>query len=148
MRTKGSCLGAENKKDEAPEELRPSKMRFVETLDLVPTVATIAIATAATTVPATATAATAAAEATTAAAAAEATTAAATAEAATRAIFLRTRFIDRQLTAAEIDAVHLFCSLLGFICRAHGDERETAGAAGHLVHGDVNIGHGTELPKC
>jgi len=36
---------------------------------------------------------------------------------------------------------------LGLIGRAHGDEREAARAAGHLVHGDVNVSHGAELAE-
>ena len=70
------------------------------------------------------------------------------AETATWALFLWTGFIDGELTTTEIGAIQFFCCGLRLIGGAHGDERETAGAAGHLVHGDVNIGHGTELPKC
>ena len=126
-----------NKKDGAPKELRPSKIQFVRTNRLVAALATIAIATA------TAAEATA----TTAAAAAEAATTAAAAEAATWALFLRTGFIDGELATTEVGAIELFSCGLGLIGRAHGDERETAGAAGHLVHGDVNVGHGTELAE-
>jgi hypothetical protein len=104
---------------------------------LVPALAAIAATTAAATEAATATTA----------AAAEAATTATAAEATTWALFLRTGFIDGQLTAAEIDAVHLLCRDLGLIGRAHGDKRETAGAAGHLVHGDVNIGNSAELTE-
>src|SRR5262249_28608430 len=97
---------------------------------------------------ATAAAVTATAAATTAAATVAATAAtAATTEAATRAIFLRTGLIDRQLTATEIGAIHLFRRGAGLIGRAHCDEREAARAAGHLVHRDVNVGHGTELAE-
>ena len=49
--------------------------------------------------------------------------------------------------AAEIDAVHLLRRNLGLFRGPHGDEREAAGAAGHLVHGDVDIGHRAELTK-
>lgn len=112
-------------------------MRICGTQVLVTTIAAIAIATAAATAETTAATA----------AAAETTAATAATEAATRAIFLRAGLIDRQLTAAEIDAVHLFRRLLGLIGRAHGDERETARAAGHLVHSDVNVGHGAELTE-
>lgn len=90
-----------------------------------------------------ATAATAAVATTTAAAAEAAATAAA--EAATRALFLRTGLVDLQGATAELDAIGLLDGQLGLIGRAHGDERETAGAAGHLVHGDVGVGDGTEL---
>jgi hypothetical protein len=126
--------GEKNKKDEAPKDfvLRKSFRYETRVSILVTTVAAIAIATAAETATATA--------------AAE-TTAAATAEAATRALFLGTGLIDRQLTATEINAIHLFCCNLGLIGRAHGDEREAARAAGHLVHGDINIGHATELAE-
>ena len=127
--------------DEAPERsLVPRNYRAVECNGLVTALA--AIAAAATTV---ATTAAAAAEAATAAAATEATTAAA--ETTGRTIFLRAGLIDRQLTAAEIDAIHLLRGDLSLFRGAHGDERETAGAAGHLVHGDINIGHGAELTK-
>src|SRR5271168_1762621 len=97
-----------------------------------------------------ATAATAAEAATAFAAAAAETTAAATAaaaEAAAGALFLRTSLIDRQLTAAEIDAIALFSRDLGLFGRAHGHEGETARAARHAIHGDVNVGHGTILAK-
>jgi len=127
-----------NKKDEAPKGLRPAKIRFVETSSLVTTIATIAIATAATAAEAAAT---------TAAAAAEATTAAAAAETATWALFLWTGFIDGELAATEIGAVKFFCCGLRLIGGAHGDERETAGAAGHLVHGYINVSDGTELAE-
>jgi hypothetical protein len=60
-------------------------------------------------------------------AAAEAATTAAAAEAAAGAVLLRARLIDRQLTAAELDAIDLLGRNLGLIGRAHGDERETAG---------------------
>jgi len=30
---------------------------------------------------------------------------------------------------------------------AHGDEREAAWAAGHLVHGDIKVGNGAELAE-
>jgi nucleoid-associated protein YgaU len=90
----------------------------------------------------------AAAEATTAAAAAaEAATAAAAAKAATRAVFLRTGFIDRQLTASELDAIDLLSRNLGLFSRTHGYEGKTAWAACHFVHGDVNVGNGTELAE-
>ena len=112
--------------------------------------AATAKATAAATAAAEATAATAAAaaEATTAAAAAaEAATAAAAAKAATRAVFLRTGFIDRQLTASELDAIDLLSRNLGLFSRTHGYEGKTAWAACHFVHGDVNVGNGTELAE-
>jgi hypothetical protein len=95
-------------------------------------------------------AATAAAEAATAfAAAAETTTAAtaAAAEAAAWALFLRAGLIDRQLTAAEVDTIAFFSRDLGLFGRAHGHEGETARAARHSIHGDVNVGHGTILAK-
>ena len=69
------------------------------------------------------------------------------AEAATRALFLGTGLIDRELTATEIGAVHLLGSGLRLFLGAHGDEREAAGAAGHLVHGDVQIRDGAELAE-
>jgi pyruvate/2-oxoglutarate dehydrogenase complex dihydrolipoamide acyltransferase (E2) component len=97
-----------------------------------------------------ATAAAAAAEAATAAAAAAeaaTTAAAAAAEAAAWAIFLRTGLIDRQLTAAELDAIDLFSCDLGLFGRSHGHKRETARATGHFVHSDVNVGNGTELAE-
>ena len=47
--------------------------------------------------------------------------------------------------AAEVGAVQLLGGELRLFRRAHGDERETAGAAGHLVHGDIGVGNGTEL---
>jgi hypothetical protein len=134
-RLRAPCEHKKRKRDGAPKELRPSKIQFVETSlsndarrdrdrhRRPPPPNRRA------------------------AAAAEAATTAAAAEAATRALFLRTGFIDGQLTAAEIGAVHLFRGGLGLIGRAHGDERETAGAAGHLVHGDVNVGHGAELAE-
>jgi type IV secretory pathway TrbL component len=110
--------------------------------DLVTTaaVATVAAAEAATT-------AAAAAEATTAAAAAEAATAAAAAEGATSALFLGTSLVDSESAAAEVGAVQLLSGLFGLLSGAHGDERETAGAAGHLVHGDIDIGHRAELAE-
>jgi hypothetical protein len=72
---------------------------------------------------------------------------AAAAKGAPAAFFLRTSFVDGESAAAEVDAVQLLDRGLGLFRRAHGDERETAGAAGHLVHGDVHISHGTELAK-
>ena len=80
-----------------------------------------------------------------AAAAAEATAAAT--EAAAGALFFRTGFIDRQLTAAQFRAVEFFSSRLGFVVAAHGDEGETARAARHLVHSNINVGYGSELPE-
>jgi hypothetical protein len=124
----------ENKKDEAPKELRPSKNQIVETIRLVTALA--AIAAAATTEAATAFAAAAAAETTSAAA-----------EAATWALFFWTGFIDGELATTEIGAVKFFCCGLRLIGGAHGDERETAGAAGHLVHGYINVSDRTELAK-
>jgi len=97
---------------------------------------------------ATTAAATAAAEAATAAAAAaEAATAAAAAKAAAWTVFLRTGLIDRQLTAAEFDSIDLLCCNLGLFGRSHGDECETARAARHFVHSDVNVCNGTELAE-
>ena len=128
-------VGSENKKDGAPKELRPSKNQIVETNRLVTALAAIAAAT--TTEAATAFAA----------AAAETATTAAAAEAATWALFLWTSFIDGELAATEIGAVKFFCCGLRLIGGAHGDERETAGAAGHLVHGYINVSDGTELAE-
>src|SRR5271165_1298718 len=85
----------------------------------------------------------------TAAAAAEAATAAtaAAAEAAAWAIFLGTGLVDGQLAPAELDAVDLLGCDLGLFSRSHGDEGEAARAARHLVHGDVNVGYGSELAE-
>jgi hypothetical protein len=93
---------------------------------LVAAIATVAAAEAAATTVAAAEAAT------TAAAAAEAATAAAaaTTEGATGALFLGTGLIDGEGAAAEVGAVHLLSGDLGLVLGAHGDERETAGAAG------------------
>ena len=111
----------------------PRKNQIVETIRLVTALA--AIAAAATT------------EAATAFAAAAAETTSAAAEAATWALFLWTGFIDGELAATEIGAIKFFCCGLRFIGGAHGDERETAGAAGHLVHGYINVSDRTELAK-
>jgi len=54
-------------------------------------------------------------------------------------------YTQNDIATAELDAIGLLDGQLGLIGRAHGDERETAGAAGHLVHGDVGVGDGTEL---
>lgn len=102
---------------------------------LVTTIA--AIAAAATTEAATAFAA----------AAATTETTSAAAEAATWALFFWTGFIDGELAATEIGAVKFFCCGLRLVGGAHGDERETAGAAGHLVHGYINVSDRTELAK-
>jgi hypothetical protein len=107
---------------------------------LVPAIAVAATATAA--AAATTEAATALA-----AAAAEAATAAATAEAAAGAVLLRACLVDRQLTAAELDAIDLLSRDLGLFGRTHGDEGKTARAACHFVHSDVNVGNGTELAE-
>jgi hypothetical protein len=123
------------------------KIQFAEASVIL--VATAATATAAAVAAATtATTATATATAETTAFAAEATaTAAAAAEAATWTLFLWTGFIDRESAATEIGAVHLLSGELGLIGRAHGNESETAWAAGHLVHGDVEVGHGAKLAE-
>src|SRR5271165_1184047 len=97
-------------------------------------------------VAATAAAAAEAATAATAAAAAE-PAAAAAAEAAAWAIFLGTGLVDGQLAPAELDAVDLLGCDLGLFSRSHGDEGEAARAARHLVHGDVNVGYGSELAE-
>ena len=74
------------------------------------------------------------------------TTALATTEAtASGAIFLRTGLIDSQLTATELNAIGLLGSGLGLFASAHRHECKAAGAAGHTVKGDINVGHGTEL---
>lgn len=127
--------GWEKKKDGAPKGAPSLENQIVETIRLVTALAAIA-ATATTTETATAFAAAAAAESTT-----------ATAEAATWAFFLRTCFIDGQLAATEIGAIQFLCCGLRLIGGAHGDERETARAAGHLVHGDINVSDGTELAE-
>ena len=82
-------------------------------------------------------------------AAAEATAAAtaAAAEAAARALFLRTSLIDRELTAAEFRPVDLLSRDLGLIIGSHGHECEAARAARHLVHGNIYVGNGAELPE-
>jgi hypothetical protein len=110
-------------------------------MDSVTALAAVAATTATATAAAEATAATAA------AAAAEAATTAAAAEAATRAVLFRTGLIDRQLTAAELDAIDLLSRDLGLFGRTHGDEGKTARAACHFVHSDVNVGNGTELAE-
>ena len=135
-RRAGIPHGWEKKKDGAPKGAPSLENQIVETIRLVTALAAIA-ATATTTETATAFAA--------AATAAESTTA--TAEAATWALFLRTCFIDGQLAATEIGAIQFLCCRLRLIGGAHGDERETAGAAGHLVHGDINVSDGTELAE-
>ena len=48
---------------------------------------------------------------------------------------------------AEVDAIELLSSELGLFGRAESDERETAGAAGHFVHGNVNVRDVTELTE-
>jgi hypothetical protein len=88
-------------------------------------------------------AATAAAEATT-LAATESATAAAEA-AASRTLFLRTGFIDSQLTTVEFNAIYLFSSDFCLFSSAHGHKRETARTSGHAIKGDINIGYGSEL---
>gem|GEM_PF-1651132 len=109
--------------------------------NLVTTLAT-AIATAITTAAETATTTTAAAaaEATT-ATAATAATAAATEATAAGTLFLRTCFVDRQLTTVEFRAVNFLGCFLRFFCSSHGHEGETTRATGHPVHSDVNVGH-------
>src|SRR3954452_14072553 len=104
-------------------------MRLVTTLATVAAAATVAAITAATAAAAETTAAT--------AAAAEATTATAAAEGATSALFFWTSFIDGELMTTEIGAVHFFRGVFRLLGRAHGDESETAGAAGNLDNGDV-----------
>jgi len=95
---------------------------------------------------ATETAATAAAaEAATLATTAETTALATTEAAASGAIFLRTGLVDSQLTATDLDAIGLLSGNLRLFRCAHRDERKTAGASGHAVKGDVNVGHGTVL---
>jgi hypothetical protein len=86
-----------------------------------------------------------AAEAATTLAAAEAATLATTEATASGAVFLRTGFIDGQLTTTELNAVGLFSGILSLLGGAHGHERETTRTAGHTVKGDVNVGNGTEL---
>jgi hypothetical protein len=120
------------------------KIQFAgASVKLVATAATAAAAEAA----ATAATATAAAAETTAFAAEAAATAAAAAEAATWTLFLGTGFIDSESAATEVGAVHLLSGNLGLIGRAHGDESETAWAAGHFVHGDIEVGHGAKLAE-
>ena len=63
----------------------------------------------------------------------------------TRTFLARTRFIYSQRAAFEGLAVELRDCVLRVGIIRHGDECETAGAAGHLVHGDIGVGHGTEL---
>jgi hypothetical protein len=132
-------------KNEKTERLpAPFEIRKIEKVVLA-TIATITAFTAETaTTLATTTAAT---EATTftAAAAEAATTLATTEAAASRTVFLRTGFIDGELTATEFGTVHLFSGILGFFSRAHGHESETARAARHTIEGDVNVSNGAKL---
>jgi hypothetical protein len=110
--------------------------------------ATVTTATEATAITAIATATAATAEAAATAATTEATaTAAATTEGTASAFLLGTSFVNRERATAEVDTVELFSCDLGFFFRAHGDERETAWAAGHLVHGDVHVSDRTELAE-
>jgi hypothetical protein len=104
-------------------------------------------ALAAIAVTAAATTAAAAKAATTTAAAAEAATTATAAEAAAWTLFLRTGLIDRELTAAELGAIDFFSRSFGLLLGSHGHEGEAAGAARHLVHGDIYVGHSAELPE-
>ncbi len=119
--------------------------------EILVTVATAATAAAAEAAAITATTTTTAAEAATAtAAAAEAATtfAAAAAEAAAAsALFLRTSFIDLEVTATEIGTVGLFDSDAGLIGRAHRYKGEATWAASEFVHRDENISDRTKLSE-
>ena len=137
----GNGCGQDKKKKDGAPKGAPSLEKSELLPGLVTTVAAIA-ATTETTAIATAAAAAATAAETTAAAAATA----AAAEAA-GARFLRTGFVDSQGATAEIGAIQLLSRGLRLFSGAHGDEREATWATGHFVHGDVNVGDGTELAK-
>ncbi len=111
----------------------------IATTTVVATAATAAIPTAATTT-AVATAATAVAAATATAAEAAATTA--TAAAARLALL---GFVDAEGASVEGMAVHALDRLSGFLGRAHGDEREAAGAAGLAIGYQVDVADRSEF---
>src|SRR5438128_1460515 len=56
-------------------------------------------------------------------------------------------FVDRELPAIEIGAVHLFRRELALGVGAERHERETARAARLTVVGDVNVSHAAELTE-
>jgi hypothetical protein len=129
-----------NKKGEARQALRPRKFRdqpLRPKQELVTAIAATGTAAAATEA-ATAFAAAAATEAT-------ATAAAATTEGTAGAFLLGTSFVNGESATTEVDAIELLSGHLGLFGRAESNERETAGAAGHFVHGDVNVSDVTEL---
>jgi hypothetical protein len=120
----GNGCGQDKKKKDGAPKGAPSLEKSELLPGLVTTVAAIA-ATTETTAVATATAA---------ATAAETTAAAASA----RALSLRTRFVDVQLTTVDIDAVHFRDGCFSFgVCR-HFDETETFAATAVAIHHDTS----------
>jgi len=55
-----------------------------------------------------------------------------------RALFARTRFVDRESAALEVLLVEHFNGLISFSLRAHLDEGEAAGTAGRPILHDVD----------
>ncbi len=77
-----------------------------------------------------------------------ATSAAAAAAAATgTAIFTRAGFIDSEIAAADLLAVGGLDRGVALSGAAHGDERETAGAAGSVIGHEGHFGYGAVLIK-
>src|SRR5690606_18176681 len=103
-----------------------------------------AAATAITTATAAAATATAVTAAATTAVATTTTTTAAKAAAAGSAGLHGTGFVDHEVTAAEILAMHALDGGLGFGIAAHFDKAETLGAAGVALHHDLGAAHRAE----
>jgi hypothetical protein len=66
-------------------------------------------------------------------------TVASSALAATAALFFRARFIDGEVAAAEVGAVHRLNRFLRLFRRAHRDESETARPASGTVHHEIRF---------
>jgi hypothetical protein len=61
--------------------------------------------------------------------------------------FHRLGFVHGQITSAVILAMQSVDGALAFFGAAHGDEPETAGAAGFTIHDHVGFGNGTVLSE-
>lgn len=120
-------------------------------------VATVAATTTAVAAAAIATTATATAITTETARAATATTTAAEAAAfavtaaksatAWRTFLARTRDVHRERAAFHLEAVEFFDGLLRLVAGGHGDEGESAGAAGKFVEDDLDDADGPDLTE-
>ena len=78
---------------------------------------------------------------------ATATAAAIAATATRRALFARTRFVDRQRTALKIFLVKHFDGFVGIFLRSHLNKGKAARTACHAILHDVDRHHGPGLGK-